>query len=109
MRVAKRTRLSVTLMLVVGAAALILGCKGARKQASSVPETPPDGATQQATGKAPPIPEPGPLARPKALRQVAAPAEAPRATPPDSPQTPEKVARGQRHSVSRPLLAHSTR
>jgi hypothetical protein len=63
MRVGKRTRLGVTLMLVAGAATLILGCKGTRKQAS-VAEAPPDGATQQATLKAPPIPEAGPLALP---------------------------------------------
>jgi hypothetical protein len=69
MRVGKRTRLGVTLMLVAGAATLILGCKGTRKQAS-VAEAPPDGATQQATLKAPPIPEAGPLALPKSLRQA---------------------------------------
>ncbi len=85
MRVAKRTQLCVTIMLVVGAAALILGCGGARKQASSVPETPPNGSTQQATGKAPPIPEAGPLARPKSGQQVGAPAAATRtAIPPCS-------------------------
>src|SRR5713101_3581333 len=93
MRVAKRTRLSVTLMLVVGAAALILGCKGAR---------------QQASGKAPPIPAAGPLARPKSLRQVGAPAEATRAIPPDNPQTPEKIALGQRLFFDGRLSADGT-
>src|SRR5216683_3971559 len=108
MRVAKRTQLCVTIMLVVGAATLILGCKGARKQASSVRETPPNGSTQQATGKAPPIPEAGPLARPKSLRQVGAPAEATRAIPPDNPQTPEKIALGQRLFFDGRLSADET-
>jgi len=97
MRVAKRTRLWVTLMLVVGVATLILGCEGAGKQASSVAEAAPDGATPQATLKAPPIPEAGPLARPKSLRQVGVPDDATRAAiPPDNPQIPEKIALGQR-------------
>ena len=70
MRVAKRTRLCVTLMMVVGPATLILGCGGAGKRSSSMADAAPDPATQQATLKAPPIPEAGPLARPKSLRQV---------------------------------------
>lgn len=109
MRVAKRTRLCVTLMLVVGAATLILGCEGAGKQASSVAEAAPDGATQQATLKAPPIPEAGPLARPKSLRQVGVPDGATRtAIPPDNPQTPEKIALGQRLFFDGRLSADGT-
>ncbi len=109
MRVAKRRRLCVTLMLVVGAATLILGCEGARKQASSVAEAPPDGARQQATLKAPPIPEAGPLARPKSLRQVGVPDGATRAAiPPDNPQTPEKIALGQRLFFDGRLSADGT-
>src|SRR2546425_1484691 len=47
--------------------------------------------------KPPPIPQAGPLAQPRSLRQVGAPADATRATiPPDNPQTPEKIALGQR-------------
>jgi cytochrome c peroxidase len=109
MRVAKRTTLCVTIMLVVGAATLILGSEGARKQASSVAEAPPDGATQQATPKAPPIPEAGPLARPKSLRQVGVPDGATRAAiPPDNPQTPEKIALGQRLFFDGRLSADGT-
>ena len=109
MRVAKRTRLCVTLMLVVGAATLILGCDGAGKQASSVAEAAPDGATQQTTLKAPPIPEAGPLARPKSLRQVGVPDGATRAAiPPDNPQTPEKIALGQRLFFDGRLSADGT-
>src|SRR6266536_384839 len=109
MRVAKRSQLCVTIMLVLGAAALILGCGGARKQASSVPETPPNGSTQQATGKAPPIPEAGPLARPKSGQQVGAPAAATRtAIPPDNPQAPEKIALGQKLFFDGRLSADGT-
>src|SRR5713101_4962088 len=109
MRVAKRTRLGVTIMLVAGAATLILSCQGTRKQASSVAEAPPDGATQQATLKAPPIPEAGPLARPKSLRQVGVPPGATRAAiPPDNPQTPEKIALGQRLFFDGRLSADGT-
>src|SRR6266436_493490 len=55
------------------------------------------GATRQATPETPPIPEAGPLARPKSLQQVGAPADAtPAAIPPDNPQTREKTALGQR-------------
>jgi cytochrome c peroxidase len=109
MRVAKRTRLCFTLMLVVGAATLIPGCEGAGKQASSVAEAAPDGATQQATLKAPPIPEAGPLARPKSLRQVGVLDGATRAAiPPDNPQTPEKIALGQRLFFDGRLSADGT-
>ena len=55
------------------------------------------GAAPQATLETRPIPEAGPLARPKSLQQVGAPADATQAAiPPDNPQTPEKIALGQR-------------
>jgi len=102
-------RLCVTLMLVIGPATLILGCEGAGKQSSSVAEAAPDPATQQATLKAPPIPEAGPLARPKSLRQVGVPDGATRAAiPPDNPQTPEKIALGQRLFFDGRLSADGT-
>src|SRR2546430_302337 len=44
-----------------------------------------------------PIPKPGPLAHPKSIPQVGVPAAATRAAiPPDNPQTPEKIALGQK-------------
>jgi len=56
----------------------------------------PIGTTPTATSP-PEIPKPGPSARPKALTQVGAPADLTRtAIPPDNPQTPEKVALGER-------------
>ena len=55
------------------------------------------GATARAWGGAPPIPKAGPLAGPKSLRQVGAPVDATHAAiPPDNPQTPQKIALGQR-------------
>src|SRR5216683_773853 len=75
----RRVRIRLTFVLLAGTATLILG------------------ATPQATLQTPPIPEAGPLARPKSPQQVGAPADAtPAAIPPDNPQTPEKIALGQR-------------
>jgi cytochrome c peroxidase len=72
-------RVRLTVVMVVGTATLILG------------------ATRQARLETPPIPEAGPLARPKSLQQVGAPVDATHAAiPPDNPQTPEKIALGQR-------------
>ena len=45
----------------------------------------------------PPIPKAGPLAQPRPTHQVGVPAVATRAAiPPDNPQTPEKIALGQK-------------
>src|SRR5256714_6599052 len=45
----------------------------------------------------PPIPKPGPLAQPRSPQQVGAPADQTRAAiPPDNPQTPEKIALGEK-------------
>jgi len=109
MRVAKRRRLCIPLMLLVGAATLILGCEGARKQASSVAEGLPDREMEQATQKAPPIPEAGPLARPKSVRQVGLPDAATRAAVPrDNLQTPEKIALGEKLFFDGRLSADGT-
>jgi cytochrome c peroxidase len=71
--------LIVTLVVAAGTAALVLG------------------ATQRATLKPRPIPEAGPLARPKSLRQVGVPVALTRAAiPADNPQSPEKIALGQK-------------
>ena len=51
------------------------------------------GTDRQASGKAPPIPEAGPLASPRSLQQTGLPAEVTReVTPPDNPQTFEAMA-----------------
>jgi cytochrome c peroxidase len=72
-------RVRLTFVIVAGTTTLILG------------------ATRQARLETPPIPEAGPLARPKSLQQVGTPVDATHAAiPPDNPQTPEKIALGQR-------------
>jgi cytochrome c peroxidase len=89
MRVAKRRRWCVTLMI---GAVLAGGWASA----------------QQSTLKAP-VPEAGALGQPKSLRQVGAPDEATRAAiPPDNPQTPEKIALGQKLFFDARLSADET-
>ncbi len=96
MRVAKRARLCNT-FVVIGAAALILVCADVGKEASWKIEASPDEASQQTAPKRPPIPAAGPLAEPKSLRQVGIPVEATRAAvPADNPQTPAKIALGEK-------------
>src|SRR5216684_4926013 len=59
--------------------------------------------------KPPPIPQAGPLAQPRSLKQVGAPTDAtPSAIPPDNPQTPEKIALGQRLFFDGRLSADGT-
>jgi cytochrome c peroxidase len=109
MRCAKRTRWGVTRVVVVGTATAILAWHAAGHKASSAAEAAPAGATPQATGTPLPIPEAGPLARPKSLHQVGAPIEATRAAiPPDNPQSPEKLALGQRLFFDGRLSADGT-
>jgi cytochrome c peroxidase len=66
-------------MLLPGAVALTLGCETAKEARPS------------------PIPTAGPLAEPKSFKQVGVPVETTRAAvPADNPQTPEKIALGQK-------------
>jgi cytochrome c peroxidase len=100
MRGAKQTRWCATLVLGWLAAA---GC------ASSTAEADLNGATQRMALKAPPIPEAGALARPKTPQQIGASDGATRATiPPDNPQTPEKIALGQKLFFDGRLSADKT-
>ena len=106
MRVAKRTRLCGALLLVVSLPILMVGCAGGRA-------SPPAGAalnqSTQQPQKVPPIPEAGALGRPKSLRQVGLPVDATRAAiPPDNPQTPEKIALGQKLFFDARLSADGT-
>jgi cytochrome c peroxidase len=56
-----------------------------------------------------PIPRAGPLAQPKSMHQVGVPAAATRAAiPPDNPQTPEKIALGQKLFFDGRLSADGT-
>src|SRR5262249_36959976 len=75
----------------------------------STRETGTKGTTRQATGKAPPIPKAGPLARPRSHQQVGFPAELTRTViPRDNPQTPEKIALGQKLFFDGRLSADGT-
>lgn len=72
--------------LLLGAVVVVVGCKPATHPTSS----------QTATGPGP-IPVAGPLAAPKSLEQVGVPLEATRAAiPVGNPQTPDKVALGEK-------------
>ncbi len=107
MRLATRTGLYVTLLLVGCAAALV--CEGAGKKAGPEAEAATDEATAQATLTPRPVPEAGPLGQPKSARQVGIPADATRAAVPlDNPQTPEKIALGQKLFFDGRLSADGT-
>jgi len=59
--------------------------------------------------KPPPIPQAGPLAQPRSLKQLGAPTEATRsAMPPDNPQSSEKIALGQKLFFDGRLSADGT-
>src|SRR5271168_4811847 len=97
MRVTQPTGLGIELRLIVALAILTSCLTAASGLASSTVEVGLNAATQQISPSAPPIPTAGPLAQPKSFRQVGVPAAATRAAvPPDNPQTPEKIALGQK-------------
>src|ERR1700736_150289 len=93
MRIAKRIRLCLALTLMVCPAALMLGCQGASGRG----------------GSAAPTPKAGALAQPKSPRQIGAPGGAIRAAiPAGHPQTPEKIALGQKLFFDGRLSADQT-
>src|SRR5438128_5132992 len=88
---ASATSVRVALVSVLAAATLTIGWQRA------------------AILKVPPIPKAGPLAQPKSIHQVGVPAAATRAAiPPDNPQTPEKIALGQKLFFEGRLSADGT-
>jgi cytochrome c peroxidase len=65
--------------------------------------------SEQTTGKPPPIPKAGPLAKPRTLNQVGLPVElTQKVVPQDNPQTPEKIALGQKLFFDGRLSADDT-
>jgi cytochrome c peroxidase len=105
----KPIRLVFWVMVGVSGSALILGCGRERPVALATKETGADDETQAPTDRAPPIPQAGPLAEPRSLKQVGVPAELTRAvTPADNPQTPEKIALGQKLFFDGRLSADGT-
>jgi cytochrome c peroxidase len=100
MRVAKHAGSCATLMLAVAAAtlALLSGAEWASSKAEAA-----------ASPTVPPIPPAGPLAQPKSARQIGVPAAATHAAiPPDNPQTPEKIALGEKLFFDGRLSADDT-
>ena len=80
--------------MVAGIATLIFGCERSAKTVSP---------------KGPQNPEADPLAQPKSLQQVGAPAELTReAIPPDNPQSSEKISLGQKLFFERRLSVDGT-
>jgi cytochrome c peroxidase len=67
------------------------------------------GNTASMKATQPPIPRAGPLAQPRSLQQVGVPIDQTRAViPPDNPQTPEKIALGQKLFFDGRLSADGT-
>jgi cytochrome c peroxidase len=109
MSIQNRTCLALVVVAAVINTALLPGCEGRRPKEPSTEAPAPAGTARQAPGKAPPIPKAGPLARPRSLQQVGLPVELTRTvTPPDNPQTPEKIALGQKLFFEGRLSADGT-
>jgi len=109
MSIQKRTPLDLMVVVAVINTALLSGCGGGRPKEPSAEIPAPIDAAQQDPGKAPPIPKEGPLARPRSLQQVGLPVELTRTvTPSDNPQTPEKIALGQKLFFDGRLSADGT-
>jgi cytochrome c peroxidase len=104
-----RRRWGLSVVAAVAGIALVLGCGRERPGGDSAREPETDGPAAQVAGKAPPIPGAGPLAEPRSLHQVGLPAELTRTViPSDNPQTPEKIALGQKLFFDGRLSADGT-
>jgi cytochrome c peroxidase len=106
---ALQRRLYIGLLVALAAAALSFGLDSADGPARSQTRAAPDEAARPPTAKPPPIPEAGPSAEPKSPDQVGLPTELMRqAIPPDNPQTPDKIALGEKLFFDRRLSANGT-
>src|ERR1700676_2913953 len=105
----RRRRLCFALMLATAIAALSLGVQRAGKPARAQTKTAPTETARPAISNPRPIPEAGALGQPKSLDQVGLPAELTRqAIPTDNPQTPEKIALGEKLFFDGRLSADGT-
>lgn len=104
-----RRRLPIALLVAIAPAALSFGLQGLGQPARSQTPTAPDSAARPATPTPRPIPQAGPLAEPKSLDQVGLPTALMRqAIPPDNPQTPDKIALGEKLFFDGRLSADGT-
>jgi cytochrome c peroxidase len=109
MSIQKPMCLGLVIVVAFVSIALLLGDDGGRPKDASAEVSAPLGAARQVPDKAPPIPDAGPLARPRPLQQVGLPVELTRkVTPPDNPQSPEKIALGQKLFFEGRLSADGT-
>jgi cytochrome c peroxidase len=105
----KRRRSVLSVVVAATVTALVLSCESERPKAASARESGPDDTTKQRAGKAPPIPQAGPLAKPRSLQQVGVPLELTRTVIPlDNPQTAEKIALGEKLFFDGRLSADGT-
>src|SRR5262245_28943058 len=92
MRVSNRIRYCCCIAVVLALALAAPGYKSAKPFSWNL-----EALIEAQTPQAGPIPAAGPLASPKSLKQIGVPLEATRAAvPADNPQTPEKIALGER-------------
>src|SRR5229473_2568202 len=109
MSIQKPTCLGFAVGVTVINIALLFGGEGGRRSDSSTEAQPQIDSPRQTPRKAPPIPNAGPLAKPRSLQQVGLPVELTRTvTPSDNPQTPEKIALGQKLFFEGRLSANGT-
>jgi cytochrome c peroxidase len=92
MRDRNQIRFCITLGVTLSIA--VVGCEGGKSTSQGL-AAPAEASSQ--TRQARPIPAAGPVAAPKSITQVGVPIEATRAAvPADNPQTPQKIALGER-------------
>jgi cytochrome c peroxidase len=106
-----RRQATITLMVVAGSTVLLLACGERGKESRTTSDTTSAGAGAFTVSAKPlgPIPPDDSLARPKSLQQVGVPLALTRAAmPKDNPQTPEKIALGEKLFFDGRLSANGT-
>lgn len=105
----KQTGLGFAILVAGISTALLLGCERKRHGGPSTEQATHGETAEQVSGKAPPIPQAGALANPRSLQQTGLPVELTQAAAPhDNPQTPEKIALGQKLFFDGRLSADGT-
>src|SRR5260370_37678607 len=105
----ERPRLGFVLVVAMINTTFLLGCEGGRATDAGAEKRAPIDTAPQTSGKAPPIPTAGPLAKPRSLQQTGLPAELTQSVvPADNPQMPERIALGQKLFFDGRLSADGT-